>query len=84
MIETQPKVLAGAAPFSVVFDGSASSDSDGTINSWEWTLPTGGAIGATADYIFDIPGSWQVKLTVTDNDGLTGSARVTVEVTDGS
>ena len=80
VIATQPQVLVGTAPFTVGFDGSGSSDPDGTISSWEWIFPGGGALGATADYLFDTPGSWQVTLIVTDNDGLTGAARVAVEV----
>ncbi len=80
VIAAQPRGLSGAAPFSVTFDGSHSSDPDGSIASWEWTFPGGGAVGPAARYVFDSPGSWPVTLTVTDNDGLAGTVRVTVEV----
>lgn len=83
-IATQPAELVGAAPFTVDFDGSGSTDPDGTVESWEWTFPGDGAVGATAQYVFDDPGAWPVTLVVTDDEVLTGAARVTVEVRAGS
>ena len=79
-IATRPGELVGAAPFTVDFDASGSSDPDGTVDAWEWFFPTAGALGPSAQHTFEAPGRWQVTLTVTDDDGLSGSARVTVEV----
>lgn len=53
------------------FDGSASSDKDGSIVRYEWKFGDGGtATGATVDHKFHASGVFGVKLTVTDNDGL--------------
>ena len=51
-------------------DGRTSSDSDGTIESYGWTFD--GAPGADQDqttFTFDEAGTYDVTLTVTDDDG---------------
>ncbi|OGS50659.1 MAG: hypothetical protein A3K65_09005 [Euryarchaeota archaeon RBG_16_68_12] len=73
--------LVPMADFSVVrsgyridVDGSLSSDSDGTIASYAWTwgdASTGSGVTASHTYAGD--GDYPIGLTVTDNDGLTGS-----------
>ena len=75
-------------PFGMTtFDGNSSND-DGTIVSYEWTLiaqPTGSAEtlltpnSATTDLVTDLAGTYTAELIVTDNDGLTGSCQVSVE-----
>ncbi len=60
------------------FDGSASSDSDGTISSYSWSF---GATGATASNTFASAGTYSVTLTVTDNNGATGTSTQNVTVT---
>lgn len=64
----------------VILDGSASSDSDGTIVSYVWTLDgTEIATGATATV--DLPvGAHAITLTITDNDGLTAADDVVIAV----
>lgn len=63
------------------FDGSASTDAEGQIASYEWTFGEGApASGATADHAFAAAGSYQVTLTVTDSAGQTRSAARTVVV----
>ncbi|HSP05692.1 MAG TPA: PKD domain-containing protein, partial [Acidobacteriota bacterium] len=53
------------------FDGSGSSDNDGTVVRFEWKFGDGGtATGAVVDHKFRESGLFNVKLTVTDNDGL--------------
>lgn len=60
----------GVAPFTVTFDASESSDSDGEITSYEWEVadnaPTS---GTTLEHTFEEPGVYPVQLTVTDDLG---------------
>lgn len=63
------------------FDGSASSDSDGSIASYAWSF---GASGATANHTFASSGTYSVTLTVTDNEGATNTSTKNVTVDDGS
>jgi PKD repeat protein len=66
----------------VAFDGSASSDSDGTITSYEWAFDDGTiATGPTATHRYSSTGTYNATLTVTDDNGATSTAEVTVEVT---
>jgi len=70
----------GTGSETVILDGSTSYDSDGTISSYEWTE---GAtlLGTTAQITYDFTvGTHTVTLTVTDNDGATGSDDVIVTV----
>ncbi|MCU1527461.1 MAG: hypothetical protein JWP75_1224 [Frondihabitans sp.] len=63
------------------FDGSGSSDPDGTIASYAWTFGDGGtATGAKPTHTYTTAGTYTVKLTVTDNQGATGSATQSVTV----
>jgi PKD repeat protein len=60
----------------------ASSDPDGTIASWSWTFGDGASSTLqNPSHTFAAPGSYDVTLTVTDNDGLTDDATKTVSVT---
>ena len=56
-------------------NGSASSDLDGTIASysWEWGDGTANGSGATASHSYAAAGTYPVKLTVTDDQGATGT-----------
>ena len=56
----------------ITFNATASYDPDGTIVSYEWTFGDGGTdSGEIVTYKYTSPGSYQVNLTVTDNDSLT-------------
>ncbi len=56
------------------FDGSGSSDPDGTVASYSWDFGDGTAgTGAKASHPYGAAGTFQVKLTVTDNLGATGT-----------
>jgi chitodextrinase len=56
-------------------DGGGSSDSDGTIEAYSWDFGDN-STGAnrTAQHSYAQAGSYTVKLTVTDDDGASGSA----------
>ncbi|MBL8002971.1 MAG: PQQ-dependent sugar dehydrogenase [Flavobacteriales bacterium] len=72
--------VAGTGPLSVNFDATASSD-PGAIVSYVWDFGDGtSATGATPTKVFSDGGDHQVTLTVTDNDGLTGTATKVITV----
>lgn len=67
------------------FDGSASSDSDGSISSYEWNFGDGNtASGSTASHSYGTDGTYTVTLTVTDDEGDTGISSQDVTVSDSS
>lgn len=55
----------------VSFDGSASADPDGTVTTYEWDLDGDGtfeATGVNPTHTYADPGTFSVKLRVTDGD----------------
>lgn len=57
------------------FSGNGSDDPDGSIVSFQWSFGDGGtASGAAVSYVYPLLGTYQVTLTVTDNEGATGVA----------
>lgn len=67
----------------VIFDGSGSNDSDGTIALYEWDFGDGNSsTGQTVDHIYSAAGNYTAVLTVTDNDDDTGTDSTTVTVTE--
>jgi len=72
---------SGKAPLTVALDGSASSDTDGTIASHAWTASDGQtANGQNAELTFSEAGDYTITLKVTDNDDATNSATKNVKV----
>jgi len=68
----------------VGFDASGSSDSDGSIASYEWAFGDGASgSGQSVSHSYGSAGDFTVTLTVTDDDGATGSASQTISVSDG-
>ncbi len=59
----------------VDFDASASMDPDGSIVSYDWDFGDGNTgTGIAPTHTFAGPGTFNVRLTVTDNQGATGAA----------
>ncbi|MBT8108476.1 MAG: PKD domain-containing protein [Gammaproteobacteria bacterium] len=78
---------SGVVGTAISFDGTASSDADGTIAAYAWDFGDGGvADGPTPTYSYSVDGTFTVTLTVTDNDGLTGidSATATINPAGGN
>ena len=66
---------------SVSFDGSGSTDPNGTIVSYSWSFGDGGAgSGATITHTYADDGVYTATLTVTDNDGATDTDTVVITV----
>ena len=65
----------------IVFNGTGSSDPDGTITQYQWNFADGAASGASPTHTFSAPGSHLVTLTVTDNEGATGWRSLNINVT---
>ncbi len=74
--------IAGEAPLSVSFDGSDSTDVDGTIETYSWTFDDGGSgNGPMTEHTFTVSGTYEVALLVADNEGLTAKGITTITVT---
>ena len=75
----------------MTLDGTGSYSPTGTpLIEYKWTIEDPGAPNGTAtildpsfQYIWQKDGSYKVTLTVTDSDGLTGTAQTTVTVGNG-
>ena len=83
-----PNAVASAAPTSgtvplpVNFSGTGSSDSDGTIVSYQWNFGDGyTGSGATTSHTYTSAGNFVATLTVQDNDGATDTDTVNIQVT---
>ena len=76
-----PSTTQGRVPIGVSFDGGGSTDSDGVVTAYAWDFGDGGSTtGATASHVYESTGTFTVTLTVTDDDGATGSTTQTITV----
>ena len=74
---------SGPSPLTVLFNSDGSSDPDGSIVSYFWQVSDGRSTSRQNPRIrFNTDGIYTVTLTVTDNEGATGSATVTITVGD--
>jgi PKD repeat protein len=72
---------SGAAPLLVTFDGSGSSDEDGEVVWWAWSFGDGGtAVGSTVAHRYTAPGTYTVRLTVTDDAEGQGSVEAEIVI----
>src|SRR2546425_663560 len=68
---------------SVTFDGSGSTDPDGSIASYAWDFGDGSTgTGVQASHVFAAKGTFQIRLTVVDNDGLSNETTRTLAIPD--
>ena len=76
-----PSATSGSGSLNVNFDATSSYDPDGTIVSYNWEFGdyTTGS-GATTSHTFGV-GTYPVRLTVTDDDGRSGSVTHVITVT---
>lgn len=66
---------------SVSFDGSSSSDADGTVASWRWDFGDGASgSGAKLSHVYAKPGAYPVTLTVKDDKGATASKALSLSL----
>lgn len=63
----------------VRFDGSASTDADGSIVSYIWS---NGIINPSDDFVYQTLGTFTETLTVTDDDGATATDTVVITIVD--
>ncbi len=85
-----PPVCDAAGPYTgdanqpVTFNGSGSSDPDGTIATWDWNFGDGASgSGEFPDHTYGAAGTYTVTLTVTDNDAMTASCSTTATINPG-
>jgi PKD repeat protein len=72
---------SGDAPLTVSANGNGSSDPDGNIVNYQWTVSDGRtASGSQANFTFNSAGQYTIVLEVTDNDGLSATTEETVTV----
>jgi alpha-tubulin suppressor-like RCC1 family protein/PKD repeat protein len=62
------------------FNGQGSSDPDGVIASYNWDLGGVPAVGQAPGYVFPEAGTYQISLTVTDDDGATDTVQQSLTV----
>ncbi len=67
----------------VMFDGTQSTDVDGQVVAYQWNFGDGveSPLPVT-EHAYALAGTFNVSLTVTDNDGATGQRTTVVEVRD--
>jgi LysM repeat protein len=74
--------MMGKGQAFVTFDGSGSSDPDGTITTFEWDFGDGETdSGQSVTHGYSSTGTFEATLTVTDNCGATAEDKVEVTVT---
>ena len=73
--------LSGKQSLNVSFDGTGSTDSDGSVVGYLWDFGDGAtATTATASHTYTAAGPVNATLTVTDNDGATNTASQRIDV----
>ncbi len=72
---------AGTAGVALTLSAAGSSDPNGTIVSYAWSLGNGqNATGPTPTVTYAAPGNYIASLTVTDNQGATATSQASVTI----
>ena len=71
---------SGAAPLRVSFTASGLDPDGGAPLTYRWTLGDGTVIGPDFEWTFRTPGQYTATVTATDDEGMTASDEVVVEV----
>ena len=88
-VNLQPMCDAGQGQFGDVnealsFDGSGSSDMDGSVDQFDWDFGDGAGfiddLGPTPSHAYATAGSFNVTLRITDDDGATSTCPTTANV----
>lgn len=73
--------IRGAGPLTVSFNGSGSSDPEGSALGFDWDFGDGTtSTEANPTHVYTAVGTYTASLVVTDATGLSGSASVTITV----
>jgi len=82
-----PPIADAGGPYSAVvnskitFDGSGSSDIDGTISNYSWDFGDGkSGTGISPSHTYTSPGKYTVTLSVTDSEGANNSDTISVTI----
>lgn len=71
---------SGVAPYSLTFDGTAST---GSIANYKWNLGDGNTTGGpVAQHVFQTPGTYTTTLMVTDSSGAKAQTTIDIKVTE--
>ena len=91
MVNREPRAVIdakptqGTAPLAVTLDAHYSHDDDGSLIETRWDLgdpaETGSKLDSVITHDFKTPGTYIVKLTVTDNEGAMNSQQLAIVVT---
>lgn len=80
-ISVRASVTSGAGPLAVTFTSTA-SDPDGQVVGYSWDFGDGETSSAASPtHVYQAAGSFNARVTITDNGGATSSAAVTIMVT---
>jgi PKD repeat protein len=72
---------SGQGPLPVHFSGTRSYDEDGSITSYQWDFGDGSsATGVEVDHTYTRSGDYRARLTVTDDQGASGTSYVTISL----
>jgi len=73
---------SGPAPLTVAVSGAASTDADGTIDTYSWTFGDGtSATEVTAKHTYTAVGEFVITLTVTDDKGASATTQASAVAT---